>query len=88
MTALTVAGMVLGAFVYDTARLIGSSESRCPPLARVLGRRPALEAAERRLVGLRLRGRIDEATYRRRMTAIAHGLRDSDPPRRPLRRRT
>ncbi|MEU6378730.1 hypothetical protein [Streptomyces sp. NPDC046909] len=72
----TLAGvLILAGIVYDTVRLITPDEPRRPPLARLRGRRPALEEAERRLVGLRLNHRIDEATYQRRMSGIARGQR-------------
>ncbi|MGK5447317.1 hypothetical protein [Streptomyces radiopugnans] len=61
--------------MYDAARLITPHESRCPPLARLRGRRAALEAAERWRVGLRLHGRIDSETYRLRMGRLACGQR-------------
>ncbi|MFF4576648.1 hypothetical protein [Streptomyces sp. NPDC001410] len=35
-------------FAYDTVRLVTPYVSRCPPLARLRGRRTALEAVERR----------------------------------------
>lgn len=46
-----------------------------PPLARLRGRRAALEAVELRLVGLRLHHRIDAATYQQRMSGLARGRR-------------
>jgi hypothetical protein len=67
--------LVVAAVVYDMARLISPDEPRQPPLARLRGRRAALEAAERWCVGLRLHGRIDAATYRTRMSRLAHGQR-------------
>ncbi|MFD8645123.1 MULTISPECIES: hypothetical protein [Streptomyces] len=80
--ATVAAGLMIAGIVYDTARMIGPDESRCPPLARLWGRRAALEAAESRLVAVRLRGRIDTAAYQRRMAAIAHGHRyAASPPR-------
>ncbi|WP_052862875.1 hypothetical protein [Streptomyces niger] len=68
-------GLVLLGVLYDTVRLIGPGESRCPPPARLRGRRAGPEAAERWLVGRRLHGRIDAATYTRRMAVLAHGHR-------------
>ncbi|MGI5254257.1 hypothetical protein [Actinacidiphila glaucinigra] len=67
--------LVVAAMIYDTARLIATGESRCPPLSRLRGHRAALEAAERWCTGLRLHGRIDAATYQHRMSAGAHGHR-------------
>ncbi|MFF4871465.1 hypothetical protein [Streptomyces sp. NPDC000961] len=78
--ATLAAGLMLAGVVYDTTRMIGPGEPRCPPLARLWGRRAALEAAERRLVALRLRGRVDAAAYQRRMTAIARGHRYATSP--------
>ncbi|MFI7537861.1 hypothetical protein [Streptosporangium sp. NPDC049376] len=66
------------AVVYDLARMITPREARCPPLARLRGRRAALEAAERWCVGLWLHGQIDPATYQRRMSALARGRRTTD----------
>ena len=70
-----IGALILAAVVYDTARLVTPGESRLPPLARVRGRRAALEAAEMWLVGLRLHGRIDAAAYRTRMHSLAVGER-------------
>ncbi|WP_181646960.1 hypothetical protein [Streptomyces sp. WAC00263] len=70
--ALLVAGAV-----YDTVRLLTPAEPRWPPPTRLRGRRAGLEAAECWLTGLRLHGRIDAATYRRRMAALARGRRTS-----------
>ena len=67
--------LILAGNVYDIARLITPDEPRRPPLARLCGRRAALEEAERWLVGLRLHDRVDAATYRRRMSALARGQR-------------
>ncbi|MFI7413499.1 hypothetical protein ACIBU0_32980 [Streptomyces sp. NPDC049627] len=44
-------------------------------LARLRGRRAALEEAEVWLVGLRLHHRIDAVTYQRRMSTLARGRR-------------
>ncbi|WP_225804016.1 hypothetical protein [Streptomyces sp. NK15101] len=73
--AIVAGGLIAAGIFYDIARLITPDESRRPPLARLAGRRAALAAAERRLIALRLRDRIDAAAYERRMTAIAHGHR-------------
>ncbi|WP_367318670.1 hypothetical protein [Streptomyces sp. HUAS ZL42] len=67
--------LILAGIVYDTARLITPDEPRRPPLARLRGRRASLEEAERWLVGLRLRHRIDTVTYQLRMSALARGQR-------------
>ncbi|MFD0374971.1 hypothetical protein [Streptomyces sp. NPDC127112] len=73
--AVLAGALILVGVVYDTARLVAPAEPRIPPLARLRGRRPALEAAEQRCAGLRLRGRIDAETYQRRMSLLAHGRR-------------
>ncbi|MDX2648787.1 hypothetical protein PV341_35525 [Streptomyces sp. PA03-1a] len=44
---IVVGVLVVAAMIYDTARLITTGESRCPPLSRVRGHRAALEAAQR-----------------------------------------
>ncbi|GAA3500838.1 hypothetical protein GCM10019016_079450 [Streptomyces prasinosporus] len=75
MVAVLIGSLILAAVVYDIARLVTPSESRCPPLARIRGRRAALESAEMWLVGLRLHGRIDATTYRTRMHGLALGER-------------
>ncbi|MGW2706744.1 hypothetical protein [Streptomyces sp. NPDC001340] len=62
-------------FVYDTVRLVTPYVSRCPPLARLRGRRATLEAVERRSTGLLLHGRITAAEHRARMSRLAHGER-------------
>ncbi|MGW5664049.1 hypothetical protein ACWEWG_28905 [Streptomyces sp. NPDC003758] len=67
--------LILTALIYDITRLFGSDEPRRPPLARLRGRRAALEATELRLVGLRLHHRIDTAAYQQRMSSLAHGRR-------------
>ncbi|MET8508330.1 hypothetical protein ABZV60_27375 [Streptomyces sp. NPDC004787] len=73
--AAVAAGLIATGVFYEIARLITPDEPRCPPLARVAGRRPALDAAERWAVGLRLHDRIDQAAYQARMAALAHGQR-------------
>ncbi|QUW85842.1 hypothetical protein SMIR_41630 (plasmid) [Streptomyces mirabilis] len=78
--------LIVAGTIYDTVRLLTPAERRCPPLARLRGRRAALEAAECRLAGLRLRGRIDAADYRRRMTGLAHGRRTAPADPKPTRR--
>ncbi|MFF4587216.1 hypothetical protein [Streptomyces sp. NPDC001388] len=67
--------LILAGIVYDIARLITPDEPRRPPLARLRGRRAALEEAERWLVGLRLHDRVDAATCQRRMRGLARGQR-------------
>ncbi|WP_406723529.1 hypothetical protein WJ438_00915 [Streptomyces sp. GD-15H] len=74
--------LILAIIGYDIARLVTPQEPRRPPLARLRGRRAALEEAERWLVGLRLHERIDTATYQRRMSGIARGQRRT--PARPI----
>ncbi len=73
--ATLVGALILAGIVYDTARLTTPDEPCCPPLARLRGRRAALEAAEQWLVGLRLHHRIDAALYQQRMSDIARGRR-------------
>ncbi|MFD0368000.1 hypothetical protein [Streptomyces sp. NPDC059071] len=77
--AAVAAGLIATGVLYEIARLITPDEPRCPPLARVAGRRAALDAAERWAVGLRLHGRIDQAAYQGRMAALAHGQRRPRP---------
>ncbi|GAA3478035.1 hypothetical protein [Streptomyces yanii] len=67
--------LILTASVYDITRLFGCDEPRRPPLAPLRGRRAALEAAELRVVGQRLHGRIDTTAYQQRMSSLAHGRR-------------
>lgn len=73
--ASLLGALILAGIAYDVARLITPDEPRPPSLARLRGRRAALEETERWLVGLRLHDRIDAATYQRRMSALAHGQR-------------
>ncbi|MFI7296419.1 hypothetical protein [Streptomyces sp. NPDC050121] len=73
--AALAGALILAGIVYDIARLITPDEPRRPSLARLRGRRAALEEAERWLVGLRLHDRIDAATYQRRMSTLARGQR-------------
>ncbi|MEV6210467.1 hypothetical protein [Kitasatospora sp. NPDC051914] len=61
--AIAAAALVLAAVLYDAARLARPDEARRPPLARLRGRRAALEAAETWCAGLRIHGRIDQAAY-------------------------
>ncbi|ALV33158.1 hypothetical protein [Streptomyces sp. CdTB01] len=75
VVAALVGSLILAAVVYDMARLVTPYEGRCPPLARIRGRRAALESAEMWLVGLRLQGRVDATTYRTRMHSLALGER-------------
>ncbi|GGZ35219.1 hypothetical protein [Streptomyces poonensis] len=81
--AVLLGVVVLAGVVHDTARLITPFESRCPPLARLRGRRAALEATERWTTGLLLHGRITPADYRSRMSRLAHGERHPGPTRHP-----
>ncbi|WP_062641048.1 hypothetical protein [Streptomyces maremycinicus] len=73
--AALIGSLILAAVFYDVARLVTPRESRCPPLARLRGRRAALESAEMWLAGLRLHGRIDADAYRTRMHSLARGKR-------------
>lgn len=75
VAAVLVGIAILAVVWYDTARLITPNESRCPPLARLRGRRAELGASERWLAGLLRHGRIDAAEYRWRMSGLAHGER-------------
>jgi len=75
--ATLLGALILAAVVYDMVRLVTPHESRLPPLARIRGRRAALENAEMWLVGLRMHGRIDAAAYRARMRTLAIGDRTS-----------
>ncbi|MFI1651798.1 hypothetical protein ACH4XT_33405 [Streptomyces avidinii] len=84
LLAVLAAGLIMAGVVYDTARLITPGECRMPPLARLRGRRAALEAAERWCVGLRLQDGIDADTYRQRMSLLARGHRTA-PRRSPVR---
>jgi hypothetical protein len=47
VVAILIGAVILAAVWYDTARLISPEEPRRPPLARLRGRRAALDAAER-----------------------------------------
>ncbi|MCX4584083.1 hypothetical protein [Streptomyces sp. NBC_01481] len=73
--ATVIGTLILAGMVYDIARLITPRESRCPSLARLRGRRAALEDAEQWCVGLRMHGRIDAATYQHRMSGLTRGRR-------------
>ncbi|QLH25299.1 hypothetical protein [Streptomyces sp. Rer75] len=75
VVAIVIGVLILAAVLYDVGRLITLGEWRWPPLARLCGRRAALEATERWCAGLRRHGRIDTADYQRRMSLIAHGQR-------------
>ncbi|WP_030587822.1 hypothetical protein [Streptomyces anulatus] len=75
LIAILIGALILAALAYDIGRLVTPRESRCPPLARLRGRRAALEAAERWCAGLRTHERIDAATYQRRMSGLARGQR-------------
>lgn len=75
VVAILIGAGILAAVWYDTARLISPEEPRRPPLARLRGRRAALEAAERWCVALRLHERIAPEAYQRRMSRLARGER-------------
>ncbi|TPQ19923.1 hypothetical protein [Streptomyces sporangiiformans] len=77
--AILIGGLLLAAIYYDIARLVSTHQSRCPPLARIKGRRAALEDEERWCAGLLLHGRIDTRSYQRRMTGLTHGHRVVEP---------
>ncbi|GAA2250540.1 hypothetical protein GCM10010145_17490 [Streptomyces ruber] len=81
--AVLLGVVILAGVVYDTARLITPLAFRCPPLARLRGRRAALEAAERWTTGLLLHGRITPADHQGRMSRLARGERHPGPTRRP-----
>lgn len=83
LLAAVIGGLILAAVVYEIARMITPDESRPPPLARLRGRRAALEEAERWCAGLRMHGRIEAVEYRGRMSTLAHGERRSDAPDEP-----
>ncbi|MFE9650658.1 hypothetical protein ACFYO0_42530 [Streptomyces sp. NPDC006365] len=74
--------LILVGALYDTARLLTPTEGRRLSRVRIRRRRAALETAERRVVARRLYGRIDAATYRARMHALADGRRTPRPGRR------
>ena len=78
-TAILIGGLLLAAIFYDIARLVSTYQSRRPPLSRIRGMRAALEDEERWCAGLLLHGRIDTASYQRRMTGLAHGQRAVEP---------
>ncbi|KOV74241.1 hypothetical protein ADL00_02555 [Streptomyces sp. AS58] len=75
LIASLAGALILAGIVYDATRLITPDEPRRPPLARLRGRRAALQAAERWLVGLRLHHRIDASNYQHRMSTLACGQR-------------
>ncbi|PWI12587.1 hypothetical protein DI272_44005 [Streptomyces sp. Act143] len=81
--AVLLGVVILAGAVYDTARLITPHESRCPPLARLRGRRAALEATERWSTALLLHGRITPADHQARMSRLARGERRPGPARHP-----
>ncbi|MFD9288395.1 hypothetical protein ACFWBV_08805 [Streptomyces sp. NPDC060030] len=84
--ATLIGTLILAGVVYDVVRRITPHESRCPPLARLRGRRAALEDAEQWCVGLRMHGRIDASTYQHRMSGLARGHRRPAPHREASRR--
>ncbi|MEU0022706.1 hypothetical protein ABZ173_34220 [Streptomyces rochei] len=73
--AILIAVLLLAAIYYDIARLISPHQSHLPPLARLRGRRAALEDEERWCAGLLLHGRIDARSYQQRMSSLARGHR-------------
>lgn len=75
LMAILGGAAVAVAAIYDTLRLIMPAENRCRLLARLQAQRGGVDAAERRLVGQRLHGRIDAATYQQRMSQLARGQR-------------
>ncbi|WP_189191204.1 hypothetical protein [Streptomyces albiflavescens] len=80
LIAALIGLLILTALVYDITRLFGCDEPRRPPLARLRGRRAALEAAELRVVGLRLHHRLDAGAYQQRMSSLSHGRRTPAHP--------
>ncbi|MFE9650388.1 hypothetical protein ACFYO0_41105 [Streptomyces sp. NPDC006365] len=77
--AILIGGLLLAAIYYDIARLVSTHQSRCPPLARVRGRRAALEDEERWRADLPLHGRIDTRSHQRRMSGLARSRRVVEP---------
>ena len=77
MLVTLLVALVLAGFAYDAVMLFALTARHRPSLARPVGRRAAA-AAERRLAHRLLTGRIDAATYRRRMTGLAHPTRHPD----------
>lgn len=77
--AVLIAALLLASMIYDTTRLITPRQTCRPPLARLRGRRAALEAEERWCTGLLLHGRIDARSYRQRMSTLAQGHRVDRP---------
>ena len=75
LIAILIGALILAALAYSIGRLIPPLESRWPPLARLWGRRAALEEAERWCVGLRTHDRIGAAAYQQRMSGLARGQR-------------
>ncbi|MCX5173877.1 hypothetical protein OG616_38485 [Streptomyces antibioticus] len=75
LIAILIGALILAALAYSIGRLITPLESRWPPLARLWGRRAALEEAERWCVGLRTHDRIGAAAYQQRMSGLARGQR-------------
>ncbi|WP_405653397.1 hypothetical protein [Streptomyces sp. NBC_00019] len=71
--AMSIGVLIMATLAYDTGRLIAPRENRCPPVARLRGRRVGLEAAGRRCAGLRTHGGIDAPDHQRRMSGeVAH----------------
>ncbi|MFD8644188.1 cupredoxin family copper-binding protein [Streptomyces zaomyceticus] len=75
LLATLIGALIVAVLAYDIVRLISTGESRCPPLARLRGRRASLAATERWCTGLRLHDRISAGEYRSRMSGIARGRR-------------
>ncbi|MGW3938546.1 MULTISPECIES: hypothetical protein [Streptomyces] len=67
--------LLLAGLAHDTVRLLALTARHRPSLARLGGRRATAVAAERQLAHRLLTGRIDAATYRRRMASLAHPTR-------------
>ncbi|MGA5411873.1 hypothetical protein ACPCSC_32045 [Streptomyces lavendulocolor] len=86
LAAIVTGALILAEIAYEIARLVTPDESRFSPLARLRGKRAALEDAERWCVGLRLHDRIDQATYQQRMSTLAHGRRRPAATREDARR--
>ncbi|MER5436111.1 hypothetical protein [Streptomyces sp. NPDC002588] len=79
--AVLRAALLFAAALYDSARLVTARQPLLPPLARLRGRRAALEAEERWCAGLLLHGPIDARPYRQRMSGLARvAPRRAAPP--------
>ena len=73
--AVLIATLLCAAMIYDTMHLFTPRQTHWPPLARLRGRRAALEAEERWCTGLLLHGRIDGGSYQQRMSGLARAHR-------------